>query len=186
MNSCPTLCRSPDYSEAHPCTLIKTSHFVLFWAFIQAWSHQSCHWLLSKPTGFSRRKNLSDLCAQDCGYQTFLLRNFEVTAEKNPKRAHVSKRNIVLNSDEDTNREKKTFNLFFSWVQGRKIKSGFSQKGLTATISLQFKCIVRRGDGTKPACVMCSRSLDFQIQPYLYCYTTNRLEKHRVKKSANK
>lgn len=57
--------------------------------------------------------------------------------EKSPEGARVSKRNIVLNSDEDTN--------FISSFHGCREEK---EKGLTTMISLLFKCIVRRCDGT--------------------------------------
>lgn len=74
---------------------------------------------------------------QDCDHQTLLLFNYEATAGKNPKGACVSKRNIVLNSDEDTN--------FISSFHGCKEEK---EKGLTTTISLLVKCIVCHCDGT--------------------------------------
>lgn len=74
---------------------------------------------------------------QDCDQQTLLLCNYEATAGKNPERAPVSKRNIVLNSDEDTN--------FISSFHGCKEEK---EKGLTTTISLLFKRIVRPWFGT--------------------------------------
>lgn len=73
---------------------------------------------------------------QDCDHQTLLLCNYEATAGKNPEGAPVSKCNIVLNSDEDTN--------FISSFHGCKEEK---EKGLTTMILLLFKCIVRRCDG---------------------------------------
>lgn len=59
---------------------------------------------------------------QDCDHQTLLLCNYEATAEKNPEGGRVSKRNTVLNSDEDTN--------FISSFHGCKEEK---EKGLTTT-----------------------------------------------------